>query len=167
MPHFTGNTVYSVSKILKLQAHCGFYTYFLISSYPKQGWLCSPSKSDIFYFPLLCSLSCKSFLPSIPFWSSLKGDFSLHEVLNKICITEIVFFNLIPTVVGDEGGIWSWLLKVYGMRRCIGKVTIKPLVLCSSCCSHGLWVSHSQIPVPFPYEQQSDPNKLYLKNICS
>ena len=98
-------------QILKLQAHCGLYTYFLIPSYPKQGWLCSPSKSDIsiFLFLVLYSLSCKSFLPSIPFWSSLKGDFALHEVLNKICFYH---WSCFLESFSNSCWWWGWNLKL-------------------------------------------------------
>ena len=39
------------------------------------------------------ALSYKSFQPSTLTCSSLHGDCLLHEVLNKVCITQIVFSN--------------------------------------------------------------------------
>lgn len=43
--------------------------------------------NQIFPMSLPCSffLSYRSFLPSVPFFSSLKEDCVLHEVLNKLC----------------------------------------------------------------------------------
>ena len=43
-------------SIPKHWAHGGLYSYFLVPSHPKQGWLCGPNYSDIFYFFLPCSL---------------------------------------------------------------------------------------------------------------
>ena len=50
----------SNQPILKHQTNSGL-------SHPKEGELCGPSQSDVFYFSLPCSLSYKSFLPFIPF----------------------------------------------------------------------------------------------------
>ena len=56
-------------------------------SHPNQIDYVAPANQifSIFLLLVLYSLSYKSFLPSIPFCSSLKGDCPLHEVRNKVC----------------------------------------------------------------------------------
>ena len=73
----------------------------LCTSHLKQGRLCGPSQLGAFYFFSLVLyyffLSCTSFLTSISFCSSSSGDCLLHKVLNRVGITEIVFFNHVLT----------------------------------------------------------------------
>ena len=91
--------------IPRLHAHGGLYAYFLLI--PNNVDYMAPANQIFFtfLFLVLYSLSFKSFLPSTPFCSSLKGDCSLLEVLNKIFWYHLNCFLYFLTVFGDEDGI--------------------------------------------------------------
>lgn len=83
----TGNTVYLAANPWTPRC-CG-------PSTPKQGPLCGPWQSDVFYLFLSHSFFILQKLPasSLPCDGPLKGEGLLHETLNKVCVTKISFFN--------------------------------------------------------------------------
>ena len=95
----TRNAVYPISQSPHLEPALGSVLISLFLLTPTKVGYVAPARNifSIFLSLVLYSLSCTSFLSSIPFCSSSNGDCPLHKVLNKVCVTEIVFFNQVLT----------------------------------------------------------------------
>ena len=99
---WTRSAVCAFSWSPEAEPALGSVLNFLVTSNLKQGRLCGRSQLGTFYFfSLVLSffifLSCTSFLTSVSFCIFSSGDCLFHQVLNRVCITEIVFFNHVLT----------------------------------------------------------------------
>ena len=87
MPHQQNQNLdnFCVPINILLDQKCSIFSQPKCQSNSLQTRLCGPSKADVFYLSLPCSLFF--ILPFISVFGSPKGDCLLHEVLKFVCIT--------------------------------------------------------------------------------